>query len=290
MRLIIISGRSGSGKTVALHVLEDLGFYCIDNLPIALLPELDKHIFGNEAQVALSIDARNIPTDGHHFKNIIETLNSSGKTCEILYLDASENALLKRYSETRRKHPLSNSKISLREAIRKEQELLTPIASLADLTIDTTSLSRQSLQNLIRDRVAPRYQSRIHVLLSSFGYKHGLPPEADFIFDVRCLPNPYWEPDLRGLTGRDPEVIRFLESKPDVQMMLQDIYKFLEQWIPRFERDNRSYLTVALGCTGGLHRSVYLVEQLLKKIKKIVPHVQVRHRELPDNSVRKVFV
>lgn len=284
MRLIIISGRSGSGKTVALHVLEDLGFYCIDNLPIALLPELERHIIGNEAMVALSIDARNIPSDLHHFKNIISSLHASGKNAEILYLDASENTLLKRYSETRRKHPLTNSKISLREAIRKEQELLTPIATLADLTVDTTLLSRQALQNLIRDRVSPKHGSRIQVLLHSFGFKHGLPPEADFVFDVRCLPNPYWESELRELTGRDDKVIEFLEEKADVQAMLQDIYHFLEQWIPRFEADNRSYLTVALGCTGGLHRSVFLVEQLAEKIKKIIPHAQVRHRELDINK------
>lgn len=290
MRLIIISGRSGAGKTIALHVLEDLGYYCIDNLPIALLPELDKHITGKEAQVAVSIDARNAPSDLHHFKEIIAELNASGKRVEILYLDADENALLKRYSETRRKHPLTNKKTSLREAIRKEQELLSPVADLADLSIDTSPLSRQGLQNLIRDRLAQAPNSRIQILLQSFGFKHGLPPESDFVFDVRCLPNPYWEPELRASTGRDPDVIQFLETKDDVQAMLQDISRFLEQWIPRFEADNRSYLTVALGCTGGLHRSVYLVEKLAQRLKTLVPNTQVRHRELANfNTLTSVF-
>lgn len=280
MRLVIISGRSGSGKTVVLHVLEDLGFYCIDNLPVALLPELDKHITGKEAKVAVSIDARNIPTDLHHFKDILSSLNQKGKKVDILYLDADENTLLKRYSETRRKHPLTNGKTSLREAIRKEQALLTPIASVADLTLDTSALSRLNLQNLIRDRVSDAPQNRIQVLLQSFGFKHGLPPEADFLFDVRCLPNPYWEPELRELSGKDDKVIQFLETKPDVKNMLESIYTFLETWIPRFEADSRSYLTVALGCTGGLHRSVYLVEALSKKINKLTPNTQLRHRDL----------
>lgn len=280
MRLVIISGRSGSGKTIALHVLEDLGFYCIDNLPVALLPELEKYIPKNQPQVAVSIDARNIPSDLHHLKDIISELNARGKNAEILYLDADENTLLKRYSETRRKHPLSSSKISLREAIRQEQLLLTPIASLADLTIDTTPLSRQKLQNLIRDRVAFSPKSRIQILLQSFGFKHGLPPEADFLFDVRCLPNPYWVPGLRELSGRDPKVAEFLADKHDVQKMLNTLTQFLLEWIPNFEADNRSYLTVALGCTGGMHRSVYLVEALAKKLETTLPNIQIRHREL----------
>lgn len=280
MRLVIISGRSGSGKTIALHVLEDLGFYCIDNLPVALLPELEKYIPNDQMQVAVSIDARNLPSDLHHLKDIVADLKNRGKHADILYLDADENTLLKRYSETRRKHPLSNQKISLREAIRQEQSLLTPIASLADLTIDTSLLSRQKLQNLIRDRIATAPKTKIQILLQSFGYKHGLPPEADFLFDVRCLPNPYWVPELRELTGRDPKVINYLNENPDVQKMLSTLSHFLLEWIPHFEADNRSYLTVALGCTGGMHRSVYLTEELAKKLQNIAPNVQIRHREL----------
>lgn len=280
MRLVIISGRSGSGKTIALHSLEDLGFYCIDNLPITLLPELEKHIKGAHPLVAVSIDARNIPEDLLHFNEIIEHLNKNIVSCEILYLDADDNTLLKRFSETRRKHPLTNSGTSLREAIQMESELLTPIASFADLTIDTSRINRQTLHNLVRDRVINQRGNHLQLLLQSFGFKHGLPPDADFIFDLRCLPNPYWEPTLRKLTGLDEPVIQFLEHEADVQRMLSDIFNFLENWIPCFEADNRSYLTIALGCTGGQHRSVYMVETIAQKIRHKFTNTEVRHRDV----------
>jgi UPF0042 nucleotide-binding protein len=280
LRHVIISGRSGSGKSVALHALEDRGFYCIDNLPVALLPELEQYIGTNHPLVAVSIDARNMPTDLLNFKDIINQLNSQGKTCEILYLDADDNTLLKRFSETRRKHPLSNEITSLREAIRKEHNLLTPIASLADLTIDTSPLSRQSLHNLVVNRVAHHTNNTLQLLLQSFGFKHGIPPDADFVFDVRCLPNPYWDPSLRENTGLDKDVIQYLSTKPEVNKMLNDIYRFLVDWIPHFIADNRSYMTIALGCTGGQHRSVYLIESIAEKIRSQVPNTQVRHREL----------
>lgn len=279
MRLVIISGRSGSGKTVALHALEDRGFYCIDNLPISLLGSLEEHI-NDKPLVAVSIDARNIPKDFTRFKKVIEQLNSSGKNCEIIYLDANENDLLKRFSETRRKHPLTNNTISLREAIRKEHELLTPIASLADLTIDTSALKRQDLLNLINDRILNHQSNQMQILLQSFGFKHGLPPDTDFVFDVRCLPNPFWQPNLRSLSGLDSEVISYLGSIPAVNKMLTEIYTFLESWIPCFEADNRSYLTISIGCTGGLHRSVYMVESIAKKLKEKSKNTQIRHREL----------
>lgn len=282
MRLVIISGRSGSGKTVALRALEDIGFYCIDNLPIALLSELEKHIGWSQPQVAVSIDARNIETDLLHFKEIISALEASGIHGEILYLDADENSLLKRFSETRRKHPLTKETISLREAIRKEHELLAPIAALADLTIDTNHLSRQALHNLIRDRIAPRSKGQLQVLLQSFGYKHGLPPDADFVFDLRCLPNPYWEPSLRENSGLNENVIHYLDAQPQVQEMLNSIDQFLEKWISSFQADNRSYVTIALGCTGGQHRSVYMVESLAKKLNAKFSPVQIRHRELEN--------
>lgn len=280
MRLVIISGRSGSGKTIALRALEDLGFYCIDNLPVTLLPDLEEHIKGAHTLVAVSIDARNIPSDLLHFKEVIEGLYARGIHCEILYLDAEDNTLLMRFSETRRKHPLTNSGTSLREAIQKERELLTPIANLADLTIDTSPINRQCLHNLIRDRIANQNGSSLQLLLQSFGFKHGLPPDADFIFDLRCLPNPYWEKELREFTGLDHDVIQFLEKETSVQKMLQDILKFLENWIPSFEADNRSYLTIALGCTGGRHRSIYMVETIAKKIQQKFPNTEVRHRDL----------
>ncbi len=280
MRLVIISGRSGSGKTIALHALEDLGFYCIDNLPFSFLPELENQVGGLHPSVAVSIDTRNSPTNPLHFKNVVADINKKKKKCEIFYLDANENTLLKRFSETRRKHPLTTQSVSLREAIQKEHDILTPIANLADLTIDTSLLTRQELYHLIRDRIAHPEEGKIQLLLQSFGFKHGLPPNADFIFDVRCLPNPYWQPGLQVLSGLDSQVIRYLSALPEVQKLLSDIHHFIETWIPLFEADNRSYLTIGIGCTGGQHRSVYMVETLAKMLKKTITNTQVRHREL----------
>ncbi len=280
MRLIIISGRSGSGKTVALHALEDLGFYCIDNLPITLLTEVEKHISGHHSQIAVSIDSRNIPRDIVHFKSVLSELHSRGIASEIFYLDAEDNILLKRFSETRRKHPLTATGTSLREAIQKEHELLGPIADLSNLTLDTSHINRQSLHNMIRDRVIKQKNGRLQLLLESFGFKHGLPQEADFIFDLRCLPNPYWIESLRHSTGLDENVIDYLKQQPNVQKMLDDIVAFLQKWIPSFEADNRSYLTFALGCTGGQHRSIYMVEALANIIRQHYPNIEVRHRDL----------
>lgn len=280
MRLVIISGRSGSGKSIALHALEDLGFFCIDNLPLSFLPSLENHIGNAHPMVAVSIDARNSPTDPNHFKTIIDRLYAAKKQCEIVYLDANENTLLQRFSETRRKHPLTNAHISLREAIRKEHDLLAPIASLSDLIVDTSPLTRQDLFNLIRDRIVHHHTSQIQVLLQSFGFKHGLPPEADFVFDVRCLPNPYWQPALRPLSGLDTEVVHYLSTIPEVQKLITDIATFITTWIPHFEADNRSYITIALGCTGGQHRSVYMVESIAKKLRATITNTQIRHREL----------
>ncbi len=280
MRLVIISGRSGSGKTIVLHALEDLGFYCIDNLPSSFLPELEKQVGNHHQSVAVGIDVRNGPTDPFHFKTVINDLNKAKKKCEIVYLDANENTLLKRFSETRRKHPLTDQTTSLREAIRKEYEILAPIANLADFIIDTSPLTSQELKNLIRDRIAHHPANQIQLLLQSFGFKYGLPPEADFIFDVRCLPNPYWQSDLRRLSGLDRPVIDYLETFPEVQQLLTDICAFITKWIPHFQADNRSYITIAIGCTGGQHRSVYMVESIAKKISATVTNTQIRHREL----------
>ncbi len=280
MRLVIVSGRSGSGKTIALHALEDLGFYCIDNLPFLLVPELQGQLGSTHPTVAVSVDARNYPSNSLQFKNVIKDLNQTKNKCEIVYLDADENTLLKRFSETRRKHPLSNSSISLREAIQKELEILAPIASLADLIVDTSLLTRQGLYNIIRDRIAHHHEGKIQLLLQSFGFKHGLPPDADFVFDVRCLPNPYWEPELSALNGLDHLVIQYLEKIPEANRLIKDISTFIENWIPYFEADNRSYVTIAIGCTGGQHRSVYMVESLSALIKDKIQNTQTRHREL----------
>ena len=285
MRLIVISGRSGSGKTIVLHALEDLGFYCVDNLPVALLPDLSEHLGTAHKDIAVSIDARNMSGDLLNFKESLANIKHSGQ-CEIIYLDAEEDVLLKRFSETRRKHPLTSETVSLREAIRKEHLLLAPIASLAALIIDTSTLNHSALQALVRNRIAERKKGQMQLLLQSFGFKFGLPSDADFVFDVRCLPNPYWIPSLRPLSGRDQPVGSFLEAQPQVPAMLAHISDFLLQWLPRFENDHRSYLTVAIGCTGGQHRSVYLVEALVQRLQSKISNLQIRHRDLPEAGSR----
>ncbi|MBN9288416.1 MAG: RNase adaptor protein RapZ [Gammaproteobacteria bacterium 39-13] len=281
MRLVIVSGRSGSGKTISLHVLEDLGYYCVDNLPVDMLPGLVSRLQEDHPRLAVSIDARNLPLDVNLLKDVISELRQPG--CEIIYLDADHKSLLRRFSETRRRHPLSNSKVSLQEAIEQEHALLRPLSSMADITIDTSHLTQHQLCALIRDRVARENTSRLQLLIQSFGFKNGMPADADFIFDVRCLPNPYWQPDLRALTGCDQAVADFLKAYPEVHQMVEDIIRFLDNWIPRFEADNRSYLTVGIGCTGGQHRSVYITEQLVHLANKLQLNVQVRHRDLKSN-------
>ena len=286
MKLIIISGRSGSGKSTCLHVLEDLGYYCVDNMPASLLTALAERIAeenDNELdKVAVSIDARNLSGDLSKFREIFNQLDKSALDSQIIFLDAETNTLLKRFSETRRKHPLSNSELGLLEAIKLEKELLSPIANLASLTIDTSSLNLHDLRDIVRDRVANHEQDTLALQFQSFGFKHGIPIDADMVYDVRCLPNPYWVSTLRGLTGLDQAVIDYLESESGVERMFNDIKDFLENWIPCFERNNRSYITIALGCTGGQHRSVFLSEKLGKHFSQTISNIQVRHRELSN--------
>jgi UPF0042 nucleotide-binding protein len=279
MRLVIISGRSGSGKTVALHALEDLGFYCIDNLPVSFLPELEDHI-GNKHAVAISIDSRNIPS-ALDLQTVIQLLEKKmGKALEIVYLDADENTLLKRFSETKRKHPLSNQTTSLREAIQKEKDILAPLSHLATVSFNTAGLNYQALHNLIRDKIATHEVKKIQILVQSFGFKNGIPADADFIFDVRCLPNPYWQRNLRNYSGLDKAVVEYLAAIPEVKIMLKDIYAFLEKWIPSFQADKRCYLNISIGCTGGLHRSVYITEKLAELLSVKEMDTQIRHRDL----------
>ncbi|RRJ85396.1 RNase adapter RapZ [Aestuariirhabdus litorea] len=282
MRLVIISGRSGSGKSSALHVLEDQGFYCVDNMPAGLLGSLAEEISREQAlrNAAVSIDARNMHADLKRFPQILTQLTESGVQCEVIYLDADPATLLKRFSETRRRHPLSNEKCSLEEAIRAESELLSPLKNRAKLTLDTSSLSLHELRDLVRTRVAGRKDGSLALLFQSFGFKRGIPIDADYVFDVRCLPNPYWVPHLRGFSGLDSPVQEFLAEQPEVQQMMVDIGDFVERWLPAFEAGNRSYMTVAIGCTGGHHRSVYISEQLTQRFSKRISNVQVRHREL----------
>lgn len=284
MKLLIISGLSGSGKSIALHVLEDLGYYCIDNLPIGMLPALAdqlKHHHDNSQEcVAVGIDARNLTGDLESFPAILEDLNNRGIHCEVFFLEANDATLLKRFSETRRRHPLSSDEVPLSEAIIQERTLLEPISSTADLLIDTSQTNIHQLRDLIHGRVSSAEHAQLSVLFESFGYKHGIPVNADFVFDIRCIPNPHWVPELRALTGHDREVIDYLEQHEDVHHMYKDIQQLLETWIPRFEADNRSYMTVAIGCTGGQHRSVYMVNKLNQYFSQQRDGVLSRHREL----------
>lgn len=285
MKLIVVSGLSGSGKTIALQALEDMGIYCIDNLPFKLLPSLATHMQNavrlQEKDAAVGIDARNLADDFEAFPDILAQVRAQGIKCQIIFLTADDNTLLKRFSETRRKHPLSSASVPLNEAIKAERALLAPVASDTDWHLDTSHTTVHQLRALVRERLGHSNENRLSLLFLSFGYKHGLPPDADFVFDARCLPNPYWEPRLRPYTGRDPEVVAFLEQQPAVIRMYDSIRAYLEEWIPGFEAENRSYMTVAVGCTGGYHRSVYLVERLARHFSEQRGPVLARHRELP---------
>ncbi|MDB2534357.1 RNase adapter RapZ [Porticoccaceae bacterium] len=284
MRLVIISGRSGSGKTSALNILEDVGFTCIDNLPASLLSELVTQLKDepgeNELTLAVGIDARNLVGDLSKIPHMLNDIEDTGVAVDVIFLQARRNDLLRRYSETRRKHPLSSESISLKEAIELEKEMLTPISDISDRTIDTSGLSLHQLRDLIKNTVVPDNRESMSILFESFGFKRGVPSDSDFVFDVRCLPNPYWKLELRTQTGNDPEVIEFLESQVDVASMLADIIGFLTRWIPKFQTNNRSYMTVSIGCTGGQHRSVYLANRLYEHFSQQQPFVKVVHKEL----------
>lgn len=287
MKLTIISGRSGSGKSTVLHILEDRGYYCIDNLPASLLHSLANRVFTGETDipnVAVSIDARNISADLEQVPNIVNDLKSKNLPTEIIFLDANSQTLMKRFNETRRKHPLSDERIGLKEAIDKESELLEPISAMANLSIDTGKMSLNQLRDSIKDRLVKNKEAGLALLFQSFGYKNGVPVDADIIYDVRCLPNPYWDNSLRALTGLDEAVIKFLNSKNEVQEMYSDISQFLQKWLPKYEGNNRSYITVAIGCTGGQHRSVYLCEKFANEFVESIRNVQVRHRELTQQN------
>ena len=284
MKLLIVSGMSGSGKSVALNVLEDLGYYCLDNLPVSLLPEFAERVLVNKQsrvdRAAIGIDARNLTGDLESFPEIIEGLRKRGIECETFFLTADENTLLKRFSETRRRHPLTAKNITLADAIRREGMLLESISASADLRIETSHTNVHQLRDLIVKRLQDAHPRSMSILFESFGFKNAVPIDADFVFDVRCLPNPHWEPALRPFSGLEQPVIEFLEAEPSVNRMLEQMYRFLHDWIPQFEADNRSYMTIAIGCTGGQHRSVYLAEQLARRFQRIRVNIQVRHREL----------
>ncbi len=283
MQIIIVTGLSGSGKSIVLRVLEDNGFYCIDNLPATLLPHISQHLNAtNHSKIAISIDSRSAALEA--LPNAIEALKADGNQVQILFLESAVETLVKRFSETRRKHPLSNQNTTLAESISTERVLLAGVAELG-LHIDTSNLSANALRNHIRELIsAPNFDqlnnNGLVLLFTSFGFKNGIPLDADFVFDVRSLPNPHYDPILKPLTGKDSAVQLFLAKQPAAIEMLADIQHYVEKWLPSFNQDNRSYLTVAIGCTGGQHRSVYFVEQLSAYFKQQKQKVVIRHREL----------
>lgn len=283
LRLVIVSGRSGSGKSTTLHALEDGGFYCIDNLPASLLPDLiNKYTKKNceSIRLAVGIDARNMVDELEEFPSDFAVIRNNEKVdSDIIFLDADLDSLLKRFSMTRRKHPMSQKGEPLEDAISKEFIRLKPLFSQADIRIDTSQLSAHELSRLIRERIIGKAQGKLTLLFQSFGFKYGIPTNADFIFDVRCLPNPYWIEDLREYTGKDKPVINFLKSNEYVMQMKQDIAAFIHKWLPFFRDSTRSYITVAIGCTGGKHRSVFLCEALSKMFRGKDLQVIIRHRE-----------
>ncbi len=284
MRFLVISGLSGSGKSIALQSLEDLDYYCVDNLPLSLLLSFAQTVMtadklGHES-VAVGIDARNLTNDMGRFPTIMDEIRKLGFECEVIFLEAGDVVLKKRFSETRRKHPLTDERTSLDEAIKAERKLLELIEKSADIHVDTSLSNVHQLRALIRDYVRADVTAQLSLQFMSFGFKQGVPGDVDFVFDVRCLPNPYWDPKLRTHRGTDRPVIDFLDAQVGVNQMFEDLSGFLQRWIPEFEKENRSYLSVAIGCTGGQHRSVYIVERLEAHFRALNKHVIVRHRDL----------
>lgn len=286
MQVVLISGLSGSGKSIALNVLEDAGYYCVDNLPAPLLSDLVGHLqLEGHGRVAVAVDMRG----GSSIAALppqLRALESEGVALRFVFLDARDDVLIQRFSETRRRHPMADGNITLAEAIAGEREALDMLSSLGH-HIDTSNLRPNALREFIKDFATLDERQGLTLLFQSFGFKHGIPLDADLVFDVRCLPNPHYDPVLRTLSGRDAAVIKFLEAEPEVIRMLDDIHRFVADWLPAYIRDNRSYLTIAIGCTGGQHRSVFFAERLAARIRKDAESgakanvkVLVRHRSL----------
>ena len=289
LRLIIVSGLSGSGKSVALHVLEDQGYYCIDNLPAGLLAsavnEIRQGAGDATSRLAVGVDARNHPANLGRLPDLLHELQGQGVQTEIIFLHASDEILLQRYGESRRRHPLAEHGTQLRAAIQSERAILAEIELSADLIIDTSESSIYELADIIRSRIDRREIDTLSVLIESFGFKYGIPRDADFVFDLRSLPNPYWTMKLRGLTGLDAEVREFLDAQDRFTAMYDDISDFLSRWIPHYAAVNRGYLTVALGCTGGQHRSVYMAEKIAAAVREQHDQVLTRHNALPEHPL-----
>lgn len=291
MELVVVSGLSGSGKSVALAMLEDLEWYTLDNVPARLLSLVVGELIGSDDpkfdRLAIGLDSRPRPEDLPVTRQLLADLRARGIHCQLVFLHASEAALVQRYLDTRRRHPHTPAEAgdrTLTDAIDYERDLLALLAESADLVLDTSTMSVHELRDIIRDRVARQLRNQVSLQFESFGFRQGIPKDADFVFDARFLPNPYWEADLRMLTGREPAVIEFLSSHPEVGKYLDDVGRFLASWLGHIEAANRSYLTVAIGCTGGRHRSVYLAERLAERFQNAFPGVTVRHAGLEQEA------
>ena len=280
-RLIVVSGMSGSGKTIALRTLEDLDYYCVDNMPAALLPAFVAEVAqqGLHPRLAVGIDVRNRPTDLNQLPSVLAGLAAQGIEHTLIFLDARDEVLFKRYSDTRRRHPLTGEGLSLNDAIARERKLLKPLISIADRTIDTGDLNVHQLRRLVITEMGLT-PGAMTLLFESFAYRRGVPTDADFVFDARCLPNPHWDSKLRPLSGKDAPVREWLEAKPEVIEFGEDLRALLVRWLPRFEADGRSYVTICIGCTGGRHRSVYLAERLAEQLRHNYAQVLTYHREM----------
>jgi UPF0042 nucleotide-binding protein len=286
IRLVVITGLSGSGKSIALDMLEDLDFYCIDNLPSGLVePFMEQAAEGRlraYRRTAIALDARNLPEELVKVPRLIAKLRETGLQVDVILLDAADEVVIKRYAESRRRHPLSRQGLSLAGAIESERRILAPLHDIADLVVDSTRTNVHQLRRVISERVAEHEAGTLALNFTSFGFKHGLPHDSDYVFDVRFLPNPYWESDLRDYNGLDKQVIDYLESHQAVHDFLKSITDFLEPCLSAQSKQNRSFLTIAIGCTGGRHRSVYLCEKLAGHFRKTYPQTSVRHTELLD--------
>ncbi len=283
-RLIIVTGLSGAGKTVVLHTLEDLSYYTIDNLPISLLGTFIDQLGSDDCklakQIAIGIDARNSLDELSALPTWLADINTDTVEIELVYIDATDDVLTKRFSETRRKHPLSSDDCSLDDAIKQERSIMSVFSEAADFRIDTSRMLLHELRDIVRQRVARHEVASLSIQIMSFGFKHGIPVDSDFVFDLRCLPNPHWKKNLRQFSGKEQPVIDFLSQQDSVKRMLQDLAHFFNAWIPQFEAENRSYLSIALGCTGGQHRSVYMAEQLAVQLRQDNKQVIIRHRDI----------
>ncbi|WP_424404640.1 RNase adapter RapZ [Pasteurella sp. PK-2025] len=285
MEIIIISGRSGAGKSVALRALEDIGYYCVDNLPLDLLPQLADILSANHKSAAISLDIRNLPASSQHLDLLLSKLMQQHQL-KIVFLDSDRSTLIRRYSDSRRLHPLSVKDLSLELAIDEEKKQLEPLIQHANLIIDTTHLSTHELAERLREFLCGHSDKALKIVFQSFGFKYGLPLDADYVFDVRFLPNPHWNPELRPLTGLDQPVADFLSKHNEVNHFIYLTRNYIETWLPMLEQNNRSYLTIAIGCTGGKHRSVYITEQIGQYFQAKGKDVQIQHKSLAHHQVR----